>query len=103
METYLEIIDARSGNACVTGLGAMFKSIKATREAFDNARQLEKANGPFLLDLYVKGDLVDTIRIDADGVEAISGTTPESPEYYVEYDKKFWEAMREPEAKSKSQ
>jgi len=72
----------------------MFESIKATREAFENAHQFGKENAPFLLDLYIEGDLVDTIHIEAKDVELLSGITPESPEYYVEYDKKYWASAK---------
>jgi len=92
--TYLEIIDTRSGDARHTGIGAMFESLQATLEAFRNARQLENEAGGFLLDLYINNDLEDTIKLDERGVELVSGIVPLSPEYYVEFDEKYWLAVK---------
>ena len=94
MDTYLEIIDTRSGNACHTGIGSMFVSVDATRDAFESARQLHQDDGQFLLDLYIDGDLVDTINLDANGVELVSGVEPESVEHYIEFDQANWAAAR---------
>lgn len=91
MNTYLEIIDARTDDAKHTGIGAMFKTEQLTREAFESARLLHVENGGFLLDLHVDGDLIDTIELTAEGVEQVSGTKPESPEFYVEYDRSYWQ------------
>lgn len=91
MDTFLEIIDARTGDAKHTGIGAMFDSEETTRQAFESARPLHTAGGGFLLDLHIDGDLIDTIELTAAGVQLVSGVTPESPEYYVEYDKKEWQ------------
>lgn len=95
MNTYLEVIDTRSGDACHTGIGAMFTSLSATKEAFENARQLHAEGAPFLLDFYIRGDLVDTINLTPEGVELVSGVAPESPEYYIEYDKKYWASVQQ--------
>lgn len=94
---YMEIIDARTGDARQTGLGAIFDTDAETKQAFESARPLHTDGGGFFLDLHTgDGDLVDTIELTAEGVERVSGTKPESPEYYVEYDKKQWaDAMAE--------
>lgn len=89
---YMEIVDARTGDARQTGLGAIFDTDEETRQAFESARPLHTDGGGFFLDLHTgDGDLVDTIELTAEGVERVSGTKPKSPEYYVEYDKKQWE------------
>jgi len=93
-DTYLAVIDTRSGNPCHTGIGAIFDSKKETRKNFENARQVAKPDGAFLLDLIVDGDLVDTIHLDAAGVEAITGCIAEAPEHYVEFDRLYWENIR---------
>jgi hypothetical protein len=98
MNTYLEVIDTRSGDARHTGIGAMFTSLSATKEAFENARQLHTEGAPFLLDLYIRGDLVDTIHLTPEGVELVSGIEPESPETYVEYDQKYWASVQQQRA-----
>jgi len=94
-DTYLEIIDVRTGDAHKTGIGAVFNTTKETRHNFDAARSLHTPGGGFLLDLYVNDDLVDTIELTAAGVEAVSGEKPVSPEYYVDYDEKFWASVRQ--------
>ena len=38
--------------------------------------------------------MLDTIDLDAVGVEAISGEKPRSPEFYEGFDKGFWAAHR---------
>ena len=83
-DTYLEIFDARTGDIRRTGIGAMFDTEEETRRAFEVARQFEVVGGGFLLDLYIDGDLVDTIELDAAGVEAVSGEKPKPPEHYTE-------------------
>lgn len=92
-ETYLEIVDARTDDIRRTGIGAVFDTEEEARQAFEAARALEVVGGGFLLDLYVNGDLVDTIELDAAGVQAISGEKPRSPEYYTEYDRQYWASL----------
>lgn len=94
-DTYLEIIDARTGDARKTGIGAAFQTTEEARRNFDAARQLHTPNGGFLLDLYINGNLVDTIELTAEGVKAVSGEAPKSPKHYVEFDMSFWKSVRQ--------
>lgn len=94
MNTYLEVIDTRSGDARHTDIGAIFESVPATKEAFENARRLHTEGAPFLLDLYIDGDLVDTINLTAEGVELVSGKVPESAEHYIQYDQDYWAKVK---------
>ncbi len=90
-ELYLEIVDARTGDARQTGLGAIFDTDAEAWQAFESTRSLHTDGGGFFLDLHTgNGDLADTIELTAEGVERVSGVKPESPEYYVEYDEKQW-------------
>ncbi len=91
MESYLEIIDTRTGDAKVTGIGAVFETNELTREAFESARPLHREGGGFMLDLYIDGDLIDSIELDADGVALVSGVEPKSAECYAKYDKAEWD------------
>lgn len=90
--TYLEIIDTRTGDAKHTGIGAMFQTEQLTRDAFESARPFHVEKGDFLLDLHINGDLIDTIELTAEGVTQVSGVVPGSPEYYAEYDLQQWQA-----------
>lgn len=98
MQTYMEIVDIRTGDARHTGIGfcAARESTEITRQQFEIAREFDtgKEDAEFLLDMYIAGDLSDTIGLDAGGVEIISGQRPESPEYYVDYDKKYCKKRR---------
>ena len=85
-DTYLEIIDACSGDARETGLGAMFTTEAETRRHFEAAHKYAVENGGFLLDCHIGDDLVDTIEIDANGVYAITGEHPQSPEFYIYFE-----------------
>ena len=89
-DTYLEIIDIRTGVARKTGIAAAFDTLKETLRNFGAARALRVPGGGFLLDLYIDGYLFATIELDAAGVAAVSGETPESPEYYVAWDAAYW-------------
>jgi hypothetical protein len=101
-DAYLEIIDVRTGDARETGIGAVFETETEARQAFESARSLHADGGGFLLDLHTgDGDLVDTIELTAEGVERVSGTKAESPEYYVEYDKMQWEDAIAKQAKKR--
>ena len=87
METYLEIFDTRTDDIRKTGLGAAFETEEETRQAFQKAKALENEGGGFLLDLYVDGNLIDTIELSANGVEVLTGEEPKTPEFYTAYDK----------------
>lgn len=91
---YLEIIDAR-GVGRKTGLGAAWPTEALTRAAFESARSIAVPDGGFLLDFHDDaGNLVDTIELNAAGVESIVGEQPKSVEAYDEIDRAFWRELR---------
>ncbi len=76
-DTYLEIMDARTDEVYHTGLGAAFETETEAVARFVQARRLENPAGGFLLDLYVAGNLLDTIVLDEEGVWALVGKDEE--------------------------
>lgn len=95
MQNYLEIIDTRSGDARKTGIISIFKDEIETRKAFISAGTMHTANGPFCLDMYINGNLEETIHLTEDSVEAITGVKVESVDVYIKYDEDFWERARQ--------
>ena len=93
MDTYMEIFDIRTGDVRKTGIGAMFETEEDTIAAFESARRLDDRSGQFLLDLYVKEDLIDTIGLTEQAVTQISGETVQSAEVYTQYDIDYWERI----------
>ena len=85
------------GNARNTRVGAMFETDAQTWENFKSWRFLE-SDGPearFILDYYnSKGDLTDSIRMDARAFERITNEKALSNAEYVRLDKKYWEEAR---------
>jgi hypothetical protein len=93
---YLEIIDARTDAALITGEGADFGSYAENQKKFEEAkRQLAVSHGRFLVDLHdTNGDLVDTFRINGRGFAQLTGKKPKSIAEYKRIDTKFWEEAR---------
>ena len=89
---YLEIIDARTDNALITGEGADFGSYEANVEQFNKAKiLLETSSGRFLVDLHdSNGDLVDTFRMNARGFRYLTGRVPKTIRQYKLIDAAFW-------------
>lgn len=88
-----EIIDVRPGDGRKTGKGAEFETEADARVAFERFRVLgvKPRRVQFLLDLHnSNGDLLDTIRIDAAGFEAVTGAVPRSVEHYQRVDRAYW-------------
>jgi len=90
------------GDARKTNVGAAMESNAATWKAFNMARRFDVGckKAQFILDYYNrKGDLADTIGLDAAGFVAISGEHPKSEAEYRQIDEEFCaEARREYEA-----
>ncbi len=92
----LELIDCR-GVGRKTGKGTSYANEGAARAAFEAARTLEvsKECAAFLVDLHNdNGDLLDTIRIDASGFEALIGEPPKSVAVYDAVDRRYWKDAR---------
>ncbi len=85
-ENYIEITDARSDDAHKTGLRAGFDTADKARESFENVRSHAVTDGGFLLDLYIEGDLSDTLEIGAGIVEQLTGEKPQPVEFYARFE-----------------
>lgn len=100
MKSYMEMIYIDSEDlARHTDLGVSLDTNKATWAAFRSYRHLEvaSADAQFLLDYHdAKGDLVDTICLDAAGFRAITGQRPKTDKAYQEIDRKYWAAIAKP-------
>lgn len=87
-----------NGDACQTGVGAAMETNAETWAAFNRHRAAEvpKGHARFLLDYYnAKGDLVDTIRLDATAFEAITGEKVKTDAEYQQIDDDYWAPTRE--------
>ncbi|MBW3671484.1 MAG: hypothetical protein KY432_07400, partial [Acidobacteria bacterium] len=75
-----------------TGLGAAFKTADEAKTDFESRRQLEVPldQAEFVLDLHIDGDLVDTIRLNSEGVKATCGEWPSSVEECARFDDEYW-------------
>lgn len=81
-----------------TGIGASMETNAETWAAFNRYRAAEvpKGHARFLLDYYnVKGDLADTIRLDATAFEAVTGEKVKTDTEYRQIDEKYWQGARE--------
>lgn len=95
---------ASDGYALKAGVGAAMETNAMTWAAFNSYRHLEapkdralilKGRPLFLLDYYnAKGDLADTIRLDATGFEAISGEKIKAEAEYRKIDADYWAKAR---------
>lgn len=78
-----------TGNARLTGVGAMMGTDSETTAAFESVRSSEvdiKA-ARFILDLHESnGDIVDSIAITASTFSGVSGEAVKSDAEYVAYD-----------------
>lgn len=84
-------------NARQTGVGAAMKTNALTWAAFKSYRWLEvpKDRAKFLLDYHnAKGDLADTILLDAAGFEAISNEKVKTDAAYRKIDAAYWAKAR---------
>lgn len=93
-KSWMEMIYLDSEDAArKTNVGAVMESNQETWRAFLSAKRLavpaEKAQ--FLLDYHNrKGDLADTICLDADGFKQITGEPVLSEAEYVAIDEAYW-------------
>lgn len=98
MQSYLEFIYIDSdGQACQTNLRTAGATNASTWAAFLSYRRygVDITVARFLLDYHnAKGDLSDTIAVDADGFRAITGYEPKSDEAYRKIDTDFWNEVR---------
>lgn len=72
---YVQILDIRGGDCRKTGDGAAGKTWRETQALFNYARQFSVPDkrASFLVDLHdPKGDLVDTVMVDARGYKALT-------------------------------
>lgn len=92
--SYMQMIFIDSDDlARHTNVGAAMDSNKATWAAFNSYRHLEveRDQATFLLDYYnAKGDLSDTIRLDATGFSAVTGEKPKTEAAYHRIDANYW-------------
>lgn len=87
------IFIASDGHALKTGVGAAGKTNAETWAMFRNAKRAEisKLRAQFLLDYYnAKGDLVDTILLDAAGYRLITGERVKTEAQYRKIDTAYW-------------
>jgi len=85
------------GDARQTGVGAAMETNAETWAAFNRHRAAEvpKGHARFLLDYYnAKGDLADTIRLDATAFETITGEKVKTDAEYRRIDEKYWRDAR---------
>jgi hypothetical protein len=85
------------GDARQTGAGAAMETNAETWAAFNRHRAagVPKGSARFLLDYYnAKGDLVDTILLDAAAFEAITGEKVKTDLEYRKIDEKYWSDAR---------
>lgn len=96
---------ASDGHALKTGIGAAGKTNTETWAMFRNAKRAEvpKLRAQFLLDYYnAKGDLVDTILLDAAGYRLISGERVKTEAQYRKIDAAYWTKATKEYRKKKS-
>lgn len=102
MMSYMQMIYIDDdGDARQTKVGAAMATNALTWAAFNSYRQLEvpSSNARFLLDYYnAKGDLGDTILLDAARYEAITGEKVKTDAEYRAIDAAYWAAAREERA-----
>lgn len=88
----------RDGHDCLqTGVGAMMETNALTWAAFKSYRTLEvsKSSARFMLDYYnAKGDLADTILLDAQGYSTIANELVLSEAAYRKIDRDYWEKAK---------
>lgn len=87
------IFIASDGNALKTGVGAAGATNAETWAMFRNARRaaVPQLRAQFLLDYYsAKGDLVDTIFLDASGYRLITGERVKTEAQYRKIDAAYW-------------
>jgi hypothetical protein len=85
------------GDARQTNVGAAAKTNAQTWATFNSHRRLAVPydRARFLLDYYnAKGDLSDTIPLDATGFEAITNETAKTDAEYRKIDADYWVAAR---------
>lgn len=98
MRSFMELIYIDSDNdARQTNMRAQSATDAETWRLFNSYRvhsvDIKKAR--FLLDYHNrKGDLADTIAIDADGFTAITGKQPKTDNEYRKIDADFWAQAR---------
>lgn len=94
MQSYMEMIAIDSDDqARHTNVGAAMDSNKATWAAFQSYRHLDVGAdcAQFLLDYHnAKGNLADTIRLDATGFKTITGEEPKAEADYRKIDEDYW-------------
>lgn len=94
--SYMEMIYIDdSDNARQTGVRAAFKTNAETWAQFQKCRvfAVSKGNARFLLDYYnSRGDLGETILLDAFGFEYISNEKAKSDAKYRKTDSEYWAA-----------
>lgn len=86
-----------SDNARHTGVGAAFKTNAECWAQFQMCREFEVPKGrcKFLLDYYnAKGDLADTILLDAAGFAHIANETVKTDAEYRQIDADYWVKAR---------
>ena len=84
-------------NAYQTGVSAEFETPGATRKNFDAARALEVDSivATFILDLCDENmTILDTIFLDSEGYQQITGEKDLGADYYIEFDREYWDAAR---------
>ena len=87
---FIELLDTRpASQPCRTGFMGIFNSIEETLAEFEKARRFQKEGGCFQLNLYIGGDLTQTIRLDEQGFTALFNAPPPAPEFSLAYEKNF--------------
>lgn len=98
MQSFIELIYIDNDEqACHTNLRTAAASNAATLAAFREYKRygVDIKVAKFLVDYHnAKGDLSDTIAIDADGFRAITGINPLTDEEYRQIDSDFWNSVR---------
>lgn len=96
--SFMELIFIDSEDlARQTGLARQGKTDAKTWAEFQSYRRfgVDIKQARFLLDYHNrKGDLSDTIALDAGGFTAITGQAPKSDAAYRKIDRDFWNAVR---------
>lgn len=98
MPSFMELIFIDSEDlAQKTGLTRSLDSDAETWAEFQSYRRfgVEIEEAKFLLDYYNrKGDLADSIAIDANGFTEITGQAPKTDATYRKIDRDFWRAAQ---------
>ncbi len=96
--SFMEIIYIDSeGLARLAGLENRAETDAETWAAFNSFRRygVDIKQAKFLLDYHNrKGDLADTIALDAGGFTAITGQAPKSEAAYLKIDRDYWSHAR---------